>query len=354
MKVNLLRTAFTLSLSAVLLTASLYAQNSRGSLRGTVQDATGARIASAKIVAQLSGSSVQRGTASEGSGEFRLDDLQPGNYHITVTAGGFAPAQADVTIAVATVRDVTVTMKPATASQTVNVPGSSSSITTETIDTSSAVRGGVVGSQDLATLPLAHRSFANIAYLAPGTEPVEPSDPTKARITAVSTGGSSGLNNELSVDGGDNSDDYIGGFLQNFSPDDIQEFAMRTAQTDADTGRTTAGSVVITTKRGTNEWHGGGAFYERAADLNARFPIENPAPNPKQPFSRQNYIGTIGGPIKKDKIWIFSSIEYVHENASIAYSPASQTQFNALASLAAQGLIPGTNSITVPPNVPVP
>ena len=106
----------------------------------------------------------------------------------------------------------------------------------------------VITSQDLDTIPLAARSFANIAYLAPGTEPVEPSDPTKARITAVSTGGSSGLNNDLSVDGADNSDDWIGGFLQNFSPESIQEFAVRTAQEDADTGRTTAASVVISTK----------------------------------------------------------------------------------------------------------
>jgi hypothetical protein len=132
----------------------------------------------------------------------------------------------------------------------VNVKGIPSSITSETIDTSSAVRGGVVGSQDLESLPLPARSFANIAYLVPGTEPVEPSDPTKARITAVSTGGSSGLNNELSVDGADNSDDWIGGFLQNFSPDGIQEFAVRTSNEDADTGWTTAGSVVITTKHG--------------------------------------------------------------------------------------------------------
>src|SRR5207302_11268167 len=133
-------------------------------------------------------------------------------------------------------------------------------------------------------------SFANIAYLAPGTEPVEPSDPTKARITAVSTGGSSGLNNDLSVDGGDNSDDWIGGFLQNFSPEAIQEFAIRTANEDADTGGTTAGSVVITTRRGTNDWHGSAAFYDRSAGMNARYPIENPPPDPKQPFSRQNYV----------------------------------------------------------------
>ena len=245
-------------------------------------------------------------------------------------------------------------MKPAAPSQTVNVQGSSSSITTEIVDTSSAVRGGVVGSQDLETLPLPARSFANIAYLVPGTEPVEPSDPTKARITAVSTGGSSGLNNELSVDGAENSDDWIGGFLQNFSPDGVQEFAVRTSNEDADTGWTTAGSVVITTKRGTNEWHGSGAFFDRQAALNARFPIENPAPNPKQPFSRQNYVGTFGGPVAKDKVWFFTSFENVHENASIAYSPASTTQFDALAQLASEGLITGIPSIPVPATVPIP
>jgi hypothetical protein len=354
MKLNSHRTALALSLFALFLTANLYAQNSHGSLRGTVQDATGARISSARIVAQLLGSSIQREGASEDRGDFRLDDLLPGTYQVTISAAGFAPAQAEVSIAVATVRDITVTMKPLSVQQTVNVQANSSSITTETIDISSAVRGGVVGSQDLETLPLPARSFANIAYLVPGTEPVEPSDPTKARITAVSTGGSSGLNNELSVDGAENSDDWIGGFLQNFSPDGVQEFAVRTSNEDADTGWTTAGSVVITTKRGSNEWHGSGAFFDRQAALNARFPIENPAPNPKQPFSRQNYVGTFGGPVAKDKVWFFTSFENVHENASIAYSPASTTQFDALAQLASEGLITGIPSIPVPATVPIP
>ena len=115
---------------------------------------------------------------------------------------------------------------------------------------------------------------------------------------------------------------------------------------------------MITTKRGTNEWHGEGAFYERAAALNARFPIDNPAPNPKQAFSRQNYVGTLGGPIIKDQLWFFSSFEYVHENASIAYSPASQAQFNALAQLALDGLVSvrgnSISSINAPSSVPVP
>jgi hypothetical protein len=351
---DLLQKSLLAVVSVVVLASILQAQNPRGSLRGTVQDATGARVASATIALEAVDSSLRREASSEDRGEFRLDDLLPGNYRMKVTANGFAAAQADVVIAVATVREVTVTLKAAAPGETVNVQAQPSSITTQPIDLVSVVHQGIITRQDLATLPLAERSFANIAYLAPGTEPVEPSDPTKARITAVSTGGSSGLNNDLSVDGGDNSDDWIGGFLQNFSPEAIQEFAVRTANEDADTGGTTAGSVVITTRRGSNDWHGDGAFYDRAASLNARYPIENPAPDPKQPFSQQRYVFTLGGPVKKDKIWMFSSFEYVHENASIAYSPNSTAEFNALSQIAADGLIPGVPSITVPSSVPVP
>jgi hypothetical protein len=353
-------------LSIILITAMLsplHSQNPRGSLRGTVQDATGARVPSAKIELQASDFSLRRESVSAANGEFRLDDLLPGTYRLAVKAPGFAQAEAEVVVVVSLVRDLTVTLKPAAGKETVNVEGNSSSITTQPIDASSAVRGGVVGRQDLETMPLPARSFANIAYLEPGTEPVEPSDPTKARITAVSTGGSSGLNNELSVDGAEDSDDWIGGFLQNFSPDGIEEFAVRTSNEDADTGWTTAGSVVITTKRGSNDWHGSSGFYDRQAALNARFPIENPAQtctngicvnNPKQPFSRQNYVGTIGGPITKDKVWFFASVEAVHENASIAYSPDSTRQFGALAQLASDGLISGVPSIDVPTTVPIP
>src|SRR6202007_1996024 len=115
-----------------------------------------------------------------------------------------------VQIEVSAIRDVVVTMKPRAVSQSVKVEALASSITTQPMDVASQVHQGIITRQDLEIMPLAERSFANIAYLAAGTEPVEPSDPTKARITAVSFGGSSGLNVDLSVDGGDNTDDYIG------------------------------------------------------------------------------------------------------------------------------------------------
>lgn len=332
------------------------AQNSRGTLQGIVQDSTGGRIAGSLISVRSSTQEEIRETKCDERGEFRLDGLLPGAYDLVVSSPGFSAAHSMVTVAVSSVGQVRVTLLPASMHQAVKVSVKSafSSITRQPLDSSSVVLGGVVTSEDLETIPLASRSFANIAYLVPGTEPVEPSDPTKARITAVSFGGSSGLNVELSVDGGDDSDDYIGGFLQNFSPDSVDEFAVRTAQEDADTGRTTAGSVVITTRRGTDDWHGDAAAYLRDAALNARFPIDNPSPAPKQPFSRQNYIGALGGPVRPGRLWFFSSLEFVHEDASIAYSPTNLAQFDELAGLAAQGLIPGVNSIPVPGNVTVP
>jgi hypothetical protein len=295
-----------------------------------------------------------RRVSSGTDGEFLVAGLPPGRYEVVIFASGFALSSTTLTTAVSTAGEFRVTLHPAASQESIRVKSQGSSITEQQIDVASSVHQSVITDQDLKTFPLAARSFANIAYLAPGTEPVEPSDPTKARITAVSTGGSSGLNNEISVDGGDNSDDYIGGVLQNLSPDAILEFAVRSAQQYADTGNTTAGSFVLATKGGTNQWHGEGAFFGRMAALNARLPIENPSPNPKQRFSRQNYVATLGGPIHKDRLWLFASFEHVHEDASIVYSPESVTQFDALSTLAAYGLIPGVASIGVPANVPIP
>jgi len=215
-----LKIASTFALLAPLLGAGLLrAQSAGGTLRGVVEDANGARLASAMVNVASQAPASMRSVSTGGRGEFRVDNLLPGGYRVSVTCPGFSEVATNVSIVVSTVRDITVTMRPLVVRESVKVASTASSITTQPIDAASQVHQAVITRQDLETLPLAQRSFANIAYLAPGTEPVEPSDPTKARITAVSTGGSSGLNNELSVDGMDNSDDYIGGFLQNFSPE---------------------------------------------------------------------------------------------------------------------------------------
>jgi Carboxypeptidase regulatory-like domain/TonB dependent receptor-like, beta-barrel len=343
-----------LILAALLAAGVSSAQISDGAVAGNVADAKGGRIVGAAVSIEDPASGFQRSTKTNGAGEFRFEALRPGNYRLSVSAKGFKQATVQVSVTVSSVPTVSIVMHPEELRQTVKVTGETPTLSAQPIETTSSIEKTTISSEDLATFPLAHRSFANIAYLAPMTEPVEPSDPTKARITAVSFAGSSGLNVDLSVDGGDNNDDYIGGFLQNYSPDAIQEFTVRTAQFDADTSRTNGGSVIISTRRGTDGWHGSGAFYYRGRSLNARNTLDNPEADPKQPFSRHNEVATLGGPLRKDKLWFFSSFEYVDEDASVAYSSNSQTQFSALAQLASLGLIPGVSSIPVPTAVPVP
>src|SRR5258708_34371605 len=144
------------------------AQNPNGALRGEVQDVSAARVPHAQVIVKSNTSSMTRQATADERGEFRIGGLLPGSYRVTVTAKGFDQATANVEVAVSLVRDITVTLQPESGRETVNVQSDASSITTESIDTASAVHQGVVGTRDLETLPLAARSCANIAYHVPG------------------------------------------------------------------------------------------------------------------------------------------------------------------------------------------
>jgi Carboxypeptidase regulatory-like domain/TonB dependent receptor len=330
------------------------AQEFRGSLLVEVRDASGGTIPSAKVELADRGSGSSLFLRTDSLGEARFQAIAPSIYSVTVTAVGFAVQTQKVTVAIGSQPTVRVTLRPEAVRQSVEVHDRGPSLASQSLETTSSTVQTVITANDIDEVPLSARSFANIALMAPFTAPVEPSDPTKARITAVSFGGSSGLNIDFSVDGGDNNDDFIGGFLQNYSPEAMQEFVVRSAQFGAETSRTNGGSIILSTRRGSNGWHGSASYYYRGKSLNARNPLDNPEPDPKQPFARQNGVATIGGPLRSDKLWIFSSYEYVDENASVAYSSNSQTEFQALSQLAAGGLIPGVSSIAVPTGVPVP
>jgi len=118
-------------LTCLLAAVSLFAQNPNGALRGEVVDTSGARIAGARITAQSTGSSLIREVVANDRGEFRIEGLLPGRYHVAVRAKGFADATSDVDVAVSVVRDISVTLKPQSARENVTVQGNASSITTE-------------------------------------------------------------------------------------------------------------------------------------------------------------------------------------------------------------------------------
>jgi len=344
-----------LCVGLLLAARSSFCQSAQGALSGVVYDPGGGRIPGAGVTLEHPDSGLKRATITDARGEFHFEFLAPGEYRLRINAAGFAERITEVSVSVSSRPTVSIVMGLKKVQETVVVDEDRPSLTAQPIETSSTVEKTIIGDRDLEEIPLAHRSFANIAYLAPMTAPVEPSDPTKARITAVSFAGSSGLNVDLSVDGGDNNDDFIGGFLQNYSPDAIQEFAVRTSQFDADTSRTNGGSVIISTRSGTNFWHGGLAGYFRDRALNARNALDNPEPNPKQPFARYSGVGSLGGPLVRDNLFFFAALEYVDENASVAYSNQSLNEFQALSQLAAASRLPGITSIgTVPSSVLTP
>src|SRR5262249_18274830 len=148
--------------------------------------------------------------------------IAPGRYSLTITAAGFATQTQPIAVAVGSQPTLRVVLLPQGLKEHLEVRDRGPSLASPPLDTTSSAVQTVIKANELGEIPLSSRSFANIALMAPFTAPVEPSDPTKARITAVSFGGSSGLNVDLSVDGGDNNDDYIGGFLQNYSPEAMQ------------------------------------------------------------------------------------------------------------------------------------
>jgi len=337
-------------LLCALLPLAVSGQSVQGTLLVAVEDSAGGRIAGAGVTVTLEKAALSRSANTNDRGEVRFESLPPGTYSIAVRASGFEEKTSRVAVSVSSQATFAVILGPEALKETVRVRDRGPSLATQPIETTSNTIETVITAEDLDEIPLSARSFANIALLSPFTAPVEPSDPTKARITAVSFGGSSGLNVDLSVDGGDNNDDYIGGFLQNYSPESIQEFAVRTAQFDANTSRTNGGSVIISTRRGSDEWHGSAAYFYRGNALNARNTLDNPEPNPKQPFSRQNVVGTLGGPLKPGKVWFFSSYEYIHEDASVAYSANSLSEFSALQQLANDGFLSKVRSIGAVPS----
>jgi len=312
-----------------------------------VVDPQGALVRQAKVSIKNLGTNVERRTETGTDGSFRVDGLEAGDYEVSGAAAGFADSKSRVAARVGQTSSVRAQLSVAAARESVEVQENA-------LDLTSSVIGNPVTAHQIQDSPLANRSFANIAFIAPMTAPVEPSDPTKARITAVSFAGSSGLNVDVSLDGGDNNDDFIGSFLQNVTPEAIREFNVRTAQFDADTSRTNGGSIIISTESGTNQWHGSATGFFRASALNARNALDNPEADPKQPYASQDYVGTLGGPLKKDHWWLFNSYEYKHEDPSVAYSADSQTEFNALAGFAAAGQIPNVSAIAVPSSISVP
>ena len=209
--------------------------------------------------------------------------------------------------------DVNMTLKMASLSETVTVTGE-----TPLIETSSSSVGGVVDIRRIENLPLNGRQFANLAATIPGVGLGFHSDPTKSTQYSPQINGGAGRNVNYQIDGGDNNDDTVGGLLQLFPLEAIQEFNFVTQRYKAEYGRSNGGVMNIVTKSGTNDFRG--SFFElfRDKSMNARTETEKIANVDKQDYRRNQFGGSFGGPIAKDKAHFFGAVERTQQDTTQA------------------------------------
>jgi TonB dependent receptor/Carboxypeptidase regulatory-like domain len=295
----------------LLLPAGAQAQAAGGTLFGRVIDGSGSPLPGATVTATNRATGVSRVVVTDETGAFRIPSLPAGEYDVRVDLSGFAEVVVEnVRVNVATERQVEVTLQSSAVEETITVVDEAPLVATE------PAIGTVVSQNELENLPLNGRQFANLAALAPGTTLSVNPDPTKPGQLTVALAGGIGRNVNYMIDGGDNTDDTIGGALQNFNLESVQEFKIQTQQYKAEYGRSSGGVLTVVTKTGTNEFDGTVYGFFRDDGLNEKTESERRAGIDKQPYSRDQYGASIGGPIARDRSHFFATYEKTERETS--------------------------------------
>ena len=278
---------------------------SNGEVMGSVVDPSGAAIAGAIV------SLVDKATASvqtaktNSSGDFAFQAVTPGTYDLSAEAGGFQQL---------TVRDMVVLVGK-TSEQRLKLAVSGSKQVVEVSAESPVLQQGrseiaqVIERKELDSLPLKTRDFSDLATLVPQVVRTPVIDPTKQRVGNISVAGTGGRQSNVYVDGFENYDFVIGGLAYDVSPDAIQEFNVVTTRFTAEQARSMGALINIVERSGSNRLHGSGFFFFRNQDLSALDYFQTK----QSEFHRYQWGGTIGGPVKKDKLFLFGAFEDHHE-----------------------------------------
>ena len=303
--------AVTVALCAIVLSASgAAAQQTTGNIQGRVVDAQKAGVPGVTVTAKSPSTGFTRTEVTDAEGIYRLNGLPVGTYDVRAELSGFSPYEAKaVVVNLGQTTDINVDLKVAGVSENVSVTAES-----PLIQTSSSSVGGVVDIGRIESLPLNGRQFANLAATIPGVGLGFHSDPTKSSQYSPQIAGGNGRNLNYQIDGGDNNDDTVGGLLQLFPLEAIQEFNMITQRYKAEYGRSNGGVMNIVTKSGTNNWQG--SFFElfRDTNMNAKTETEKLSNLDKQKYRRNQFGGSFGGRIVRDRAHFFGAVERTKQN----------------------------------------
>ena len=301
----------TCLVSLFCLCALLRAADPTGTIAGSIQDPSGAAIANAKVKATMIATGLTRETLSGSSGNYVFPLLPAGIYSVAVEATGFERfEQRGIEVKTDQNSTVPITLKIGSSSQSVTVEAGA-----QMIETSSGALSQVITEQKIIDLPLNGRNAAALILLTPGTADLRAGNANGSGDTiqtasgpaamSITTNGARADTVNYNMDGGSNQDHYTNVNNPFPNPDAVQEFSVQTNSYSAEYGRGSGAIVNVVTKSGTNEFHGTAFDFLRNGDLNARNFF---AAAPDQ-LKRNQFGGTFGGPIIKDKLFFFGTYQ---------------------------------------------
>jgi hypothetical protein len=295
-----------------------YAQSAiTGAISGTVSDPTSAVVPNAMVTLLNVGTNKEETITTEADGRFKFNNLQPGTYTLTIKTSGFADYKQEIVVEVGRTNTIDARLNVGAAQAEVSVIASTPLVNTETREFASNINQTAINE-----LPINGRRWSNFVMLTPGVVP-------DGSFGLISFRGVSGLLNNNTVDGGDNNQAFFGEergrtrISYSISQSAIQEFQVNTSNYSAEYGRAAGGVTNAVTKSGSNEVHGDAFYFQRNNDWGARNPlafqsvINNGVTQRvgiKPEDVRHQFGGTVGGPIRKDRLFYFFSYDQQRRN----------------------------------------
>src|SRR5664279_2008172 len=287
--------------------ARLFAQVDTATLRGTVKDPSGATIPGAKVSIEDAETTAVRTTVTNDAGEYTVTSLKPGTYTVSVSKAGFNTAKyTSLKLDVNQLASQNAILQVGNVEQSIEVAAAATAI-----DTSSASFGTVIPEQQVVDLPLNGRQFSQLLQLAPGTVPIDNSQNSGkapnfgAGAASPGVAGQTNRSNIFFLHGIIASNPFFGGFSFSPSTDAIQEFKAQSHTDQAEFGQATGAIVSVVSRGGTNTFHGNAFWFIR----NDAFDAKNAFDAEKLPYHLNQFGGSVGGPILKNKLFFYANYE---------------------------------------------